>query len=243
MVINTDQINFFNENGFVVVENLLNESEVNYFRQIYEDFLDGKIAADGQRSDLSGLSDDGEQERIVQIMRPSLLYSPLQNSILHQRAGFIARTLQGEDIELDFDMLIDKSPFTDTPTPWHQDEAYWIDMEDKRAVSCWVALDDVVKENGCMWFVPKSHQEALRPHLQTGLGGALQCEATEKEAVAAEIKAGSCTFHDGRTIHYARGNSTGKRRRAFIANYRPKAMIAFERAQGFDHLGAREARQ
>ena len=27
---------------------------------------------------------------------------------------------------------------TDTPVPWHQDAAYWTDMTDKRAVSCWV---------------------------------------------------------------------------------------------------------
>lgn len=116
-------------------------------------------------------------------------------------------------------------------------------MPDKRAVSTWVALDDVRKENGCMWFVPQSQKEALRPHKQTGKGGALQCQATEAEAQAIEIKAGSCTFHHGRTLHYARGNSTANRRRAFIANFRPTAMIDYERAQGFNHLGQRDVRQ
>ncbi len=242
-MITSQQIDFFHENGYVIVENLLNQQEVEYFRQVYEDFLHGKIATNGQRSDLSGLTDKGEKERIVQIMRPSLLHQPLQNSILHQRAVQIAQALMGKDMELDFDMLIDKPPYTNAPTPWHQDEAYWIDMEDKRAASCWVALDDVVKENGCMWFVPKSHLQPLRQHEQTGKGGALQCEADELEAVAAEIMAGTCTFHHGRTIHYARGNNTSRRRRAFIANFRPAAMIAYERAQGFDHLGKREVRQ
>ena len=241
-MITPQHIDFFNENGFVIVENLLKPTEVDYFREIYEDFLSGKIATGGHRSDLSGLTDEGEQERIVQIMRPSVLYPPLLQSVLHQRVLKMAKTLMGEDMDLDFDMLIDKAPMTNAPTPWHQDEAYWIDMEDKRAVSSWVALDDVVKENGCMWYVPKSHQNPIRKHVQTGKGGALQCEAVETEAFAAEIKAGSCTFHHGRTIHYARGNSTNRRRRAFITNYRPAAMIAYERAQGFDHLGEREVR-
>ena len=31
-----------------------------------------------------------------------------------------------------------KAPHTDTITPWHQDQSYWLDMPDKRAVSCWV---------------------------------------------------------------------------------------------------------
>ena len=74
-------------------------------------------------------------------------------------------------------MLIDKAPYHDFPTPWHQDCAYWIDMPDKRAVSCWVALDDVDVDNGCMWFVPTSHLLPIRPHRPAGKGGgALECD-------------------------------------------------------------------
>jgi len=237
------QKEFFQHHGYLIVNDLLTIDEIAYFRQLYEDFLNNKIDAQAHRSDLSGLTDSGEQEKITQIMRPSDLVPDLQHSILHQRAIEIARNLLGEDLDMDFDMMIDKRPHTNTPTPWHQDEAYWIDMDDKRAVSCWIALDDVTKANGCMWFVPQSHQVALRLHVQTGNGGALQCEAKEEEAVPAEIKAGSCTFHHGRTIHYARGNSTALRRRAFIINFRPAKMIAFERAQDYDHLGKRAARQ
>jgi len=102
---------------------------------------------------------------------------------------------------IDFDVLIDKVPHTNAPMPWwDHDEAYWIDMLDKRAVSCWIALDPAVKANGC-------------------------------------------TFHHGRTIHYSRGNVTADHRRAFLVNFRPAAMIAFEREQGFDHLGKRDVRQ
>lgn len=230
----------FQKDGFVTFHNILNGSQIEYFRNIYEDFLSGKISTDGHRSDLSGSQE--KKELIVQIMRPSILHPPLRDSVLHQKTRKLAQELLGSDMELDFDMMIDKSPFTNKETPFHQDESYWIDMDDKRAVSCWVALDDVSKENGCMWYVPKSHKYEMRPHVQTGNGGALKCEATEHEAKAVEMKAGSCTFHHGRTIHYARGNSTAKRRRAFILNFRPKAMIAFEREQGFDHLGKRKER-
>jgi len=149
--------------------------------------------------------------------------------------------LLGEDLELYFDMLIDKAPFTNAPTPWHQDCAYWISMPDTRAVSCWVALDEAIKENGCMWYIPKSHLLPVRPHVPSAKGGgALMCEASEDEAVAIEIKSGSCVFHHGGTLHYSRGNSTDKRRRAFITNYRPESMIRYEREQGFDHTGDRK---
>jgi phytanoyl-CoA hydroxylase len=240
-MLNEQQIQYFRTNGYLAVEQLLTPDEVEQFRQVYDDFLTEKISTGHHRSDLSGKGDG--KELITQIMRPSVLLPELASSSLHQKATALARQLLGEDMDVDFDMLIDKAPQTNAPTPWHQDEAYWIDMPDKRAVSCWIALDVAKQENGCMWFVPGSNHQPLRPHVQTGKGGALQCEGVENEAVAVELQPGGCTFHDGRTIHYSRGNSTDGHRRAFIVNFRPKAMIAYERERGFDHLGKREVRQ
>ncbi len=46
---------------------------------------------------------------------------------------------------------------------------------------------------------------------------------------------GSAVLHQGAALHYSRGSSTASRRRAFITNYRPKAMVEWERSHGFDH--------
>jgi len=239
-MLNNTQIHFYEENGYLALSTLLTAEEVECFCQVYDDFLSGKIESGRHRSDLSGQGDG--RELITQIMRPSVLLPELGKSEMHRKALAIARRLSGEDMEVDFDMLIDKSPHTNTPTPWHQDEAYWPDLPDKRAASCWIALDPATKENGCMWFIPGSHKSSIRHHLQTGKAGALQCEADESEAVAVELPPGGCTFHHGRTIHYSRGNTTSHHRRAFIINMRPKKMIELERAHGFDHLGARKVR-
>ena len=239
------QVDFFNKQGYLLVENLLTQSEIDEYRNIYEDFLSNKIESADYRGDLAGQHEETgnkiEVERITQIMVPSRLYPTLLHKPLHQRSHAIARQLLGDDLELDFDMLIDKAPFTNAPTPWHQDCAYWISMPDTRAVSCWVALDEAVIENGCMWYIPESHLIPIRPHVPSAKGGgALVCEASEDEAIAIEIKPGSCIFHHGGTLHYSRGNSTGKRRRAFITNYRPESMIRYEREHGFDHTGDRQ---
>lgn len=94
-----------------------------------------------------------------------------------------------------------------------------------------------------MWYVPGSHLQPVRFHTPSGKGGgALQCEATESEGIAVEINSGDCVFHHGGTLHYSRGNSTELRRRAFITNFRPKAMIEYERNQGYDHTGKRKVR-
>ncbi|PZR26612.1 MAG: phytanoyl-CoA dioxygenase family protein [Citrobacter freundii] len=247
MNITQDQVDFFNKNGYVVIENILSADEVGHYRSVYEQFLDNKIDASRFRSDLGGFAEGDKpaqaKERITQIMLPSRLMPELLDEALHQKTKTIAQQLLGGDMELDFDMLIDKAPHSNTPTPWHQDCAYWISMPDIRAASCWVALDDAEKDNGCMWYVPGSHLLPVRAHHPAGKGGgALECEAQESEGLAIEIKAGSCVWHHGGTLHYSRGNSTGKRRRAFINNFRPEAMIRFERERGFDHTGERDVR-
>ena len=49
------------------------------------------------------------------------------------------------------------------------------------------------------------------------------------------LQPGGAGIHAGRCLHYSRGNSTGTMRRAYILNFRPKAMISYEREHGFDH--------
>jgi ectoine hydroxylase-related dioxygenase (phytanoyl-CoA dioxygenase family) len=236
-VLSQEQQSFFEKEGYLVVENMLDKTEVNYYSDLYNSFLDNSINAAHFRSDLSG--GDGKKEKITQIMVPSKLVPELLQQPIHQKSLEIAKILLGYDIALDFDMLINKAPNTNTITPWHQDAAYWIAMPDKRATSCWVAIDHAYKENGCMWYTPKSHLSPILPHRQTGNKGALQCEGKEENSVFIELQPGSCVFHQGGTLHYSRGNSTKHNRRALITNFRPKAMIALERAQGVDHTGER----
>lgn len=236
-MITDEKVRFFNVNGYLILENIISGEEVETYRRMYDQFLDGTIDTGKNRSDLgAGLGDGVQQENITQIMWPSDFVPALHTMVYHQRALAVARQLLGADIGMDFDMLINKAPHTNTPTPWHQDAAYWINMPDKRAVSCWLALDQAVKDNGCMWYAPGSHLHPLRPHRFAGReGGALQCDASEAEGICIELTPGSCVLHHGGTLHYSRGNSTDSNRRAFIINFRPEAMIALERTQGFDH--------
>ena len=235
--LSNEQIDFFNRNGYLVIDNLISAAEVEVYKKLYDDFLSGRIAVGANRSDLGdGIGKNNTKENITQIMWPSEFVPSLLQMPYHERALAISKELMGDDSAMDFDMLINKAPFSDTPTPWHQDEAYWLNVPDKRAASCWLSLNQSTKDKGCMWFVPGSNLAEIRPHRFAGKqGGALQCDAAESEAVAVELNPGSCTFHHGRTLHYSRGNTTGSHRRAFIVNFRPEEMIRYERAQGFDH--------
>ena len=70
-------------------------------------------------------------------------------------------------------MLIDKAPGTDAPTPFHPDMAYWVDLPDRRAVSCWIALDEATVDNGGVMHysrgnTPAGHRRALIINFRPG---------------------------------------------------------------------------
>lgn len=231
----------FQQRGFTTSPQFVPAGELELLRRYYEAVMKSTENDHALRSDLSGASEMAGMEKIVQIMRPSSLQSELLEMETYAKALATAKVYLGNDMALDFDMLISKPPHSEAETPWHQDAAYWIRLPDKRAVSIWIALDATTLANGCMWFVPK-RKNILRPHEQPTAGGALSCPPPEKDALACPIPAGGCTLHDGYTLHYSRGNSTSGQRRGLILNFRPAAMIALERQQGVDHTGRRKTR-
>lgn len=235
-------IKFFHEQGYLVVQDLIDRETIKAYQKIYDDFVSGVIDVGANRRDLKGEDGSSNSESITQIMVPSKYYPAIRDSEYYGKIRSISKILLGEDMEIDFDMFINKPPHSDAPTPWHQDCAYWLEMPDKRAVSAWMPLDEAYMENGCMWYIPGSHLLPMRKHSSTAKNGALICEGNEDEAIAVPLRPGSCVLHHGATVHYSRGNTTSNNRRAMIVNLRSQQMIEYERKRGFDHTGENKVR-
>jgi ectoine hydroxylase-related dioxygenase (phytanoyl-CoA dioxygenase family) len=124
---------------------------------------------------------------------------------------------------------------------WHQDQAYWINTDDRRTATCWLAVDDSTTENGCMQVLPGSHRESVRPHRP--LSGNREDQHTlvtdlrpGDTLVPVEIRRGDITVHNEGVLHGSGGNaSPTSRRRAYIAAFRSVDTVRQERALGFTH--------
>jgi hypothetical protein len=214
--------------------------DLDVYRGMYDALTSGDVDAGAHRHDL-GSNEAQKQdadENVCQIMWPSDYFDGIWRGPLHARCAAVSRFLLGDDASFDFDMLIYKAAQTDTAVPWHQDAGYWpTALPDTRAVSCWVALDDATVDNGCMWFGPGSHKGDLLAHAPAAPGSHVLVAdgVSEADGVPVPLAAGGATFHAGRTLHYTRGNTTDRARRAYITNFRPKKMVEWERAHGFDH--------
>ena len=109
---------------------------------------------------------------------------------------------------------------------WHQDQAYWINTDDRRTATCWLAVDDSTLENGCMRFVPGSHREPVRPHRPAGASREEQHTLVtdlrdDDHIVCVPIARGDITVHNEGILHGSGGNtSPSSRRRAYVNAYR-----------------------
>jgi len=91
-------------------------------------------------------------------------------------------------------------------------------------LTCWIALDDSTRDNGCLYYVPGSHRWNLLPI--TGLAGdmdeiktVLSPEQLEAfKPVPAEVKRGQCTFHHPLMVHGSYENRSDRPRRATLVN-------------------------
>ena len=102
---------------------------------------------------------------------------------------------------------------------WHQDVTYW-GLEPPRAVTAWLAIDDVDVDNGCMRVIPGSHRHGILTHGTSATAGnllSINQEIPEEsfdssQTVDLVLKAGQMSVHDGMLIHGSNPNRSARRR-------------------------------
>lgn len=122
------------------------------------------------------------------------------------------------------DQLFCKPPRRGGVVAWHQDYSYWTRTVPLAHLTCWIALDDVTIENGCLQYVPGSHRWPLLPI--TGLAGgmeAIKSVLTEEQReqftpVPVEVRRGEASFHHPLTVHGSSENRSPNPRRGAVIN-------------------------
>lgn len=108
---------------------------------------------------------------------------------------------------------------------WHQDYSYWTRTSPMQHLTCWVGLDDATVDNGCLYYIPKSHQWNLLDKIElAGDMDSLKDFLTEKQQlqydrkVAIEMPKGHAAFHHPLMVHGSYQNRSANARRAFVLN-------------------------
>jgi phytanoyl-CoA hydroxylase len=219
----------YRRDGFLVIENFLSPQELEFWRQAVDEAVtnrNGNKMPD--RKEIYGKGDDADKsyydnvfDQLINLWQDN---EKVKQIMLDERLGKMAAQLAGvQGIRIWHDQALIKKPWAN-PTSWHLDTPYW-SFSDKRALSIWVALDDATYENGCLFFIPGSCQYTTfeNPGIGKNMGAIFSVYPQFKtsKSVAAPMKAGSCSFHNGLTIHGAHANMTPGYRRAMTCAYMP----------------------
>ncbi|MBT5186613.1 MAG: phytanoyl-CoA dioxygenase family protein [Kordiimonadaceae bacterium] len=224
-----EQIQQYQEQGFLVLPQLSTPEELAQIRAIYDRLFSQQAGRDaGLYLDLGGVDDEGQEteQAIPQILDMIALAPELEHTLLRANSLVIGKQLYGDGGQIKGDMAILKPAKTAPETPWHQDEAYWDVTKKHRACSIWVPLLDVTMESGCMSYIPGSHKLGIFPHQRMNNDPRIHAlEIVENctdlsTAVACPVKAGEAIVHDQRMLHYAGPNVSDLPRRAYISGYR-----------------------
>jgi ectoine hydroxylase-related dioxygenase (phytanoyl-CoA dioxygenase family) len=220
-----EQIDFYRRNGYIQLFSVLTPAELAGARAALEDA--NRMQLDARHHTSAGRP---EYERIfVQKVNLWTVHEGMRKYVHSRKLAEIARRLARTNrIRLWHDHALIKLPGDSRESSWHQDLPYW-PMNETGALSCWMALDDVDERNGCMQFVPRSHtwgrfEPINLVNAQSIFEMVPHPDARDFRPVVMRMPAGSCTFHDGLTFHYASRNQTDRPRRAMVTIYMPEGI-------------------
>ena len=220
-----EQIAQFHRDGFLSIEAITTSEEIEQLRTVYDRLFAQQAGREsGDQFDLGGSDEEGKAAVLPQILNPSKYAPELRDTQFRVNAAHIAQQLLGPETVPNGEHAIFKPAHYGAPTPWHQDEAYWNPAMSYHVISVWMPLQEATLENGCLQFVPGSHQSEIVEHQSIGNDPRVHGLETvvtidQSRAVPCPLPAGGATLHLNRTLHYAGPNHSDVPRRAYIIGF------------------------
>lgn len=202
-----EQLRQFDANGFLLGLPVLDPEELQEVRREFEGLLHSRIdnapSEDDRFRSAHTLSRPLHQEVVVRLAR-------------HKRVLAIVEDILGPRFVCWSAHLFCKLPGDPTEQPWHQDAGFW-PLSQSRALTLWVAFDDVDSSNASVTFVEGSHRLGRLPWRPTDADRHLLTQQIPDvdllgRAVSVRLSAGQASVHSDLTVHSSCGNASSKRR-------------------------------
>jgi non-haem Fe2+, alpha-ketoglutarate-dependent halogenase len=183
--------------------------------------------------------------------RTHVLLTWVNALVRHPKILDAVESLIGPDILVFTCTWFIKEPESAAIAAWHQDATYF-GLRPHRHVTAWLALTNATAENGCMEFLPGSHERGQLAHtagvVAESVNRARQAvndTVDDAPAVHAPLHAGEFSLHHTLTLHRSQPNRSRDRRIGIGISYipthvrhvsetvKPPAMLV----RGVDHYG------
>ena len=219
-----EQVEFFRENGYLSGVRLLTEQQVDVLRNELEGLFDPNHPGHELFYEYHSNESTMPETVLFHALGAWRITAGFHDLLWNPAFTVPASQLLDGPVRFWHDQLFCKPPHHGGVVAWHQDYSYWTRTVPAAHLTCWIALDDTDRDNGCICYVPGSHRWPLLPI--TGLAGgmdAIQSVLTEEQKrqfqpVAMKLKKGEASFHHSFTVHGSFENITDRPRRAAVIN-------------------------
>jgi len=221
-----EQVEFFNEYGYLTGVKMLKEEQLEVLRKELFQLTDPSLH-DNELFYEYNSNESTDPQTILFHALGEWRITPGLHDVLWNPAFVMAASqlLGGKAVRFWHDQIFYKPAKKGGVVAWHQDYSYWTRTKPVAHITCWCSLDDATEENGCLQYIPGSHQWGLLP--KTNLAGDLhgirdyltpEQQKQFDQVQLAPVKAGEAIFHHPLTLHGSGENKSTRPRRAFVIN-------------------------
>ncbi|MDG1963768.1 MAG: phytanoyl-CoA dioxygenase family protein [Amylibacter sp.] len=230
MILSQNQKKQFWTDGFLLVENAINDRQLENLKKTFLDWvndsrnyktdygetMDGRPRFDlqpGHSSDVPGLR---------RIQSPEEISEVFADVMRNGRSVDMCAELIGQGIRFHHGKVNSKLPGTATKVNFHQDFPFE-PMTNDDMITCLLFIDDVTLENGPLEVVPGTHKGPLYSHWHNGtFTGSVSDEILaehEDKIIRCTGKAGSVCLMHASLLHGSAPNLSNKSRTLYISTY------------------------
>lgn len=230
MILSQNQKKQFWTDGFLLVENAINDRQLKNLKKTFLDWvnesrnyktdygetMDGRPRFDlqpGHSSDVPGLR---------RIQSPEEISEVFADVMRNGRSVDMCAELIGQGIRFHHGKVNSKLPGTATKVNFHQDFPFE-PMTNDDMITCLLFIDDVTLENGPLEVVPGTHKGPLYSHWHNGVfTGSVSDEILaehEDKIIRCTGKAGSVCLMHASLLHGSAPNLSNKSRTLYISTY------------------------
>jgi len=236
------QVQFFNDEGYAIVEDLFSDAELqpvideisaDLDRRCREAVVAGKLSRTYEEYDFEHRLThvDRENQSISKSMWDMKVVLPSFFGLMtNPKLLDIAERLCGPElIASSVYRLRPKIPkHAWSPVPWHQDSAYFEPYCDLGLIlTVWVPLVDATKERGCLWVMPRVHKGGLFFHKPDDMAHYLLIpdeEFSGRQPIPVPVPKGGVLLLTNRTPHASFENTTDVVRWSMDLRYQSAAL-------------------
>lgn len=225
--LSADQLRDYRRDGYIILRGLLNADEIRAISDLRQDAEDrareygGSFRVDRTGYDVEIRADGTPALRKIQgayEAEPAFRAVCASDKILD-----IVADLIGPEIYYHSSKLMFKPANGGRRKPWHQDWAYWQQMNQQQ-VTVWFAIDPATRENGCIQVIPGSHSGGLVPHYKGEDYMIDESQIDPARIAYAEMQPGDVLFFDVLTLHASDVNNSAKPRLSAIIDFDSQPM-------------------